>query len=138
MTRTSKYIMEGISRFRKYAQGILQEETIDLMELNGYRPIYTKAPVEPSDEEIQRLLDEYDPETIAELEQIIKEPLSDKKSVKFQPGVYAAAKELAKEDGVSLGEYINKAVDNLNLANQMLKDMSKELDDAKAISSKYE
>ena len=81
MTRTGKYIMNGLSRFRKYAQGILCEETIDLMEQNGYRPIYTNAAAEPSDEEIQRLLDEYDPETIAELEQILEEPLSDKKSV---------------------------------------------------------
>lgn len=138
MTRTGKYIMNGLSRFHKYAQGILQDETIDLMELNGYRPIYTKAPVEPSDEEIQRLLDEYDPETVAELEQILKEPLSDKKSVKFQPGVYAAAKEWAKEDGVSLGEYINKAVDNLNRAMMIQKDMLAKLEEAKAISSKYE
>lgn len=138
MTRTGKYIMNGLSRFRKYAQGILQDETIDLMELNGYRPIYTKTPVEPSDEEIQRLLDEYDPETVAELEQILEEPLSDKKSVKFQPRVYATAKEWAKEDGVSLGEYINKAVDNLNRAMMIQKDMLAKLEEAKAISSKYE
>ena len=140
MTRTGKYIMEGVSRFRKYAQGILPDETIDLMEQNGYRQLKQTQSI--NEDELAAILGRYlPPDEESKAEDTIEEltlELTDRKSVYFEPKVYAAAKDWAKEDGVSLGEYINKAVDNLNLANQMLRDMSKELDEAKAISSKYE
>ena len=137
MTRSSKYASDRplADRVKHYFRGIFTDEEIDLSREKRNQSVI-------SDETLDEILGRYVPEESAEaVEAVVEEPaleLTDRKSVYFEPKVYAAAKDWAKEDGVSLGEYINKAVDNLNLANQLLKDMSKELDDAKAISSKYE
>lgn len=131
MNRTGKFTFERHlkSRFRHFAESLLSEETVHSMEKREYQRKCTEKPEEVSDAEIKRLLEKYDPPvTIVTKDTLPKEPIDNKKTVKFQKSVYACAKQWAKEDGVSIGEYINKAVDNLNLANQMLKDMSKELD----------
>ena len=126
MNRTSKFTFERHlkSRFRHFAESLLSEETIHSMEKREYQRKCTEKPEEVSDAEIKRLLEKYDPPvTIVTKDILPKEPIDNKKTVKFQKSVYACAKQWAKAEGITKDEYINQAVANLNLSKQILKDM---------------
>ena len=108
ITRTGKDMKHTSSRFRKFAQGLLSEETNDLMEQNGYRPIYINENRKPSDEELEEILGRY----IDKPADVVKaaEEYGIRRSVQFKTSRYEEFKELAKENNVPLYELFDNAM----------------------------
>ena len=126
LTRTEKYMKHTSSRFRKFAQGLLSEETIDMMEQNGYRPIYTNENREPSDEELAEMLGRYTDKPA----DVVKaaEEYGIRRSVQFKTSRYEEFKELAKENNVPLYELFDNAMEDKIIKDKLNKQFLKELE----------
>lgn len=136
MTRSSKYASDRplTDRVKHYFRGIFTDEEIDLSREKRNQIVI-------SDETLDEILGRYVPEESAEaVEEVVEEPAlerTDRKSIYFETEVYAAAKEWAKKECLTLSAYVNRAVKNQNLACDIQEDMAKELNSMEEVLSKY-
>ena len=139
LTRTEKYMKHTSSRFRKFAQGLLSEETIDLMESGTKQPLTNTA--ELDEDELEEVLARYtEPSEIrADKEsEIAPAELTARKALSFSPDVYARAKACAKDEGETLSSFVNNAVNRAVSSKEFYKEIDAELQSVKATSGKYE
>lgn len=127
ITRTGKYMKHTSSRFRKFAQGLLRDSTIRRMEDEKYDKMYTSDNKVPSDKEVLELLKKYGNPQIEESPTIVEE-LNARKSINFQPKVYADIKKIAKENKKTISEVINQATYDYIVKYKLDKDFLKMLE----------
>ena len=135
MTRSSKYASDRplADRVKHYFKGIFTDEEIDLSREK-------RNQIAISDETLDEILERYVPEPVEAVEEVVEEPtpeLTDRKSIYFETEVYAAAKEWAKKESLTLSAYVNRAVKSQNLACRIQEDMAQELHSIEEVLSKY-